>query len=315
MTRQQQQMCGETSRETAVEIDRRLLLNVAYRLLGSVTDAEDAVQEACARWYARSPQARAAVGSPSAWLVTVVSRICLDVLGSARVRRERYVGQWLPEPVPAGAPWTSHAASGRTTDPAEQAALADSLRTAVLVVLELLTPAERVAFVLHDVFGYPFTEIGRVLGRSPQACRQLAAAARRRVRAGAPARGAGSADAQAVTAFRAAWEAGDVAGLVRVLDPDAVAVTDGGGLVSAAVDPVPGAAAVARFLVDVFARRPELTVREAVVNGAPGLVAEESGTTVTVISLRVSGGRIDRVWVVRNPDKLSAWGAPDRAQW
>ncbi len=313
MTTQQRQMCGESSGGAAVEIDRALLLNVGYRLLGSVADAEDAVQEACARWYAQPPQARAAIVSPSAWLVTAVSRICLDVLGSARARRERYVGEWLPEPVPAGAAWTSHAASGWTADPAERAALADSLRTAVLVVVELMTPAERVAFVLHDVFGYPFTEVGRVLGRSPQACRQLATSARRRVRAGAPGRGAGGADERAVTAFRVAWESGDVAGLVRVLDPDAVAVTDGGGLVSAAVAPVPGAAAVARFLVDVFERRPDLTLREALVNGTPGLVGEVSGTTVTVISLRVSGGRIDRVWVVRNPEKLSMWPGRGRA--
>ncbi len=291
----------------ATDVDRGLLLNVGYRLLGSVADAEDAVQEAYARWYAQPPQARAAIVSPSAWLVTTVTRICFDVLGSARARRERYVGEWLPEPVPAHAPWTSQAASGWTADPAEHAALADSLDMAVLTVLELMTPAERVAFVLHDVFSYPFVEIAAVLDRSQQACRQLAASARRRLRADAAARGADTGHARTVPAFRAAWEARDVAALVRMLDPAAVAVTDGGGLVSAATTPIEGPAAIARFLIEVFERQPDLTVREALVNGVPGLVAESSHDTVAVISLRVSGDHIDRVWAVRNPEKLRGW--------
>jgi RNA polymerase sigma-70 factor (ECF subfamily) len=291
----------------ATEVDRGLLLNVSYRLLGSVADAEDAVQEAYARWYAQPPQARAAITSASAWLVTTVTRICLDVLGSARARRERYVGEWLPEPVPARAPWTGQAASGWTADPAEHAALADSLDMAALIVLQLMTPAERVAFVLHDVFGYPFAEIATVLGRSQQACRQLAASARRRVRAAAPGRGAGTGHARAVPAFRAAWEARDVAALVRLLDPDAVAVTDGGGLISAATAPIEGPAAVARFLVGVFERQPDLIVREALVNGLPGLVGESSGRTVAVVSFRFAGDHIDRVWAVRNPEKLRRW--------
>lgn len=163
--------------------ERRQLINVAYRLLGSLAEAEDAVQEAYARWYALPPSRRDEIASPGAWLTTVTGRICLDVLGSARARRERYVGAWLPDPLPgrAGRP---HGTSG---DPADQLVLDESVTMAFLVVLETMTPAERVAFVLHDVFRYPFAEVVGVLDRSPAACKQLAASARRRVRTGAPA--------------------------------------------------------------------------------------------------------------------------------
>ena len=166
----------------SVTADRGLLINVAYRLLGSVSEAEDAVQDAFARWYALPADSRDEIASPAGWLVTVTTRICLDMLGSARARRERYVGEWLPEPVPAGRSGRVRPHPSRSTDPADRVSLDESLSMALLVVLESMTPAERVAFVLHDVFRYTFAEIGEIVGRSPQACRQLASSARRRVR-------------------------------------------------------------------------------------------------------------------------------------
>ena len=161
----------------AIMSERRQLINVAYRLLGSLAEAEDAVQETYARWYALTPDQRDAIASPGAWLTTVTSRICLDQLGSARARRERYVGQWIPEPVPEPAEWIS---SRPGADPADRITLDESVSMAFLVVLESMTPAERVAFILYDVFGYPFTEIARIVGRTPAACRQLASSGRRR---------------------------------------------------------------------------------------------------------------------------------------
>ena len=148
----------------AIMSERRQLINVAYRLLGSLAEAENAVQETYARWYALTPDQRDAIASPGAWLTTVTSRICLDQLGSARARRERYVGQWIPEPLPEPAEWIS-SRPGAPADPADRITLDESVSMAFLVVLESMTPAERVAFILHDVFGYPFTEIARIVGR------------------------------------------------------------------------------------------------------------------------------------------------------
>ena len=162
----------------AVISERRQLINLAYRLLGSLAEAEDAVQETYARWYALTPHQRDAIESPGAWLTTVTSRICLDQLGSARARRERYVGQWIPEPLPEPAEWIS-SRPGAPADPADRITLDESVSMAFLVVLESMTPAERVAFILHDVFGYPFAEIAGIVGRTPAACRQLASSGRR----------------------------------------------------------------------------------------------------------------------------------------
>src|SRR6266511_2600424 len=167
----------------AVMRERRQLLNLTYRLLGSLAEAEDAVQETYARWYALSGQQRQAIESPGGWLTTVASRICLDLLGSARARRERYVGQWLPEPLPEPTEWINGRSGGMIEgDPADRVTLDESITMAFLVVLESMTPAERVAFILHDVFGYSFAEIAQVVGRTPAACRQLASSARRRIR-------------------------------------------------------------------------------------------------------------------------------------
>jgi RNA polymerase sigma factor (sigma-70 family) len=165
----------------AIMSERRQLINLAYRLLGSLAEAEDVVQETYARWYALSPQQRDAIDSPGAWLTTVASRICLELLGSARARRERYVGEWIPEPVPGATEWID-GRSGGATDPADRVTLDESITMAFLVVLDSMTPAERVAFVLHDVFRYSFAEVAEIVGRTPAACRQLASSARRRVR-------------------------------------------------------------------------------------------------------------------------------------
>src|SRR5215470_12146265 len=171
---------------SAVMSERRQLINLTYRLLGSLAEAEDAVQETYARWYALSRQQQAAIESPGAWLTTVASRICLNLLGSARARRETYVGEWIPEPLPERAEWITGRPGGTTVDPADRVTLDESVNMAFLVVLESMTPAERVAFVLHDVFRYSFAEVGKIVGRTPAACRQLASSARRRISAAQP---------------------------------------------------------------------------------------------------------------------------------
>src|SRR5262249_46083650 len=156
----------------AIMSERRQLINLAYRLLGSLAEAEDAVQETYARWYAMTPQQQGAIESPGAWLTTVASRICLDLLGSARARRERYVGGGTPEPAPEPAEWTTGSPGGAAADPADRVTLDESVSMAFLVVLESMTPAERVALILHDVFRYSFAEVAAITGRTPAACRQ-----------------------------------------------------------------------------------------------------------------------------------------------
>ncbi|ARF74296.1 RNA polymerase subunit sigma-24 [Kitasatospora albolonga] len=294
--------------------ERRQLINVAYRLLGSLAEAEDAVQEAYARWYALPRGRQDEVLSPGAWLTTVTGRICLDVLGSARARRERYVGAWLPEPLPDRAEWGFGRGEG-AADPADQMVLDESVTMAFLVVLESMTPAERVAFVLHDVFRYPFAEIADILGRTPAACKQLAASARRRVRDGRapmPSAGRGAAavveQAASVRRVKEAWVAKDIAALVDLLDPSAVMTADGGGLVGTALRPIEGGARIAQYMVAIADRAPGLELLERSVNGAPGLVARRAGTVMTVASFDLADdGRVNRIWVVRNPEKLRPW--------
>ncbi|MFF4807064.1 RNA polymerase sigma factor SigJ [Micromonospora chersina] len=288
--------------------ERRQLINVAYRLLGSVSEAEDAVQDAYARWYGLPPDRREEILSPGAWLTTVTSRICLDLLGSARARRERYVGAWLPDPLPDRTDW-DHTAGAEPTgraDPADQIVLDESVSMALLVVLESMTPAERVAFVLHDVFRYAFAEIADVLGRTPAACKQLAASARRRVTvASAPVPASGQADV--VRQVKEAWETRDIAALVGLLNPAAVMTADGGGMVGTVLRPVEGGARIAQYMVAIADRAPGLEILERSVNGAPGLVAQRAGVVVTVASFDVVDGRVTRIWAVRNPEKLRPW--------
>ncbi|MFC0505170.1 RNA polymerase sigma factor SigJ [Micromonospora costi] len=293
--------------------ERRQLINVAYRLLGSVTEAEDAVQDAYARWYALPRSRRDEIVSPGAWLTTVTSRICLDRLGSAHARRERYVGAWLPEPLPDRVEW-DHARGVGPGDPADQIVLDESVTMAFLVVLDSMTPAERVAFVLHDVFRYPFAEIARVLDRTPAACKQLAASARRRA-SGARAPVAATGHADVVRHVKEAWETGDVAALVGLLNPAAVMTADGGGLVGTVLHPIEGGARIAQYMVAIAEMAPGLELLVRSVNGTPGLVARRAGVVVTVASFDVSDGRVSRIWVVRNPEKLRPWALPDAGSW
>jgi RNA polymerase sigma-70 factor (ECF subfamily) len=281
-----------TALAQAWEAHHRVALDVAYRLLGSVTDAEDAVSEAYAR-LARRPVEE--IDDVRAWLVVVVSRICLDQLGSARARREQYVGEWLPEPILD------------SSDPADRVTLDDSVRMALLVVLERLSPAERVAFVLHDVFALSFDEVAEAVGRTPAACRQLASRARRHVQADGLARfPVDRAEEAAVTArFAAACETGDLGSLAELLDPDVVFRADGGGRVQAPRRPVRGRDTVIKVMANGYRRFPGLQISVGNINGGPGLVARTAdGTLVSVGALTIHDGRVRAIDLVANPEKL-----------
>ena len=290
---------------SAVMSERRQLINLTYRLLGSLAEAEDAVQETYARWYAMSRQQQEAIESPGAWLTTVASRICLNLLRSARARRERYVGEWIPEPLPERTEWVSGPLGA---DPADRVTLDESVSMAFLVVLESMTPAERVAFVLHDVFRYSFAEVAEVVGRTPAACRKLASSARRRVRASQAPASPTARQAGLIRAFKQAWEAKDIDALIGLLDPDATAIADGGGLATTFLHPIEGGEQIARAWVEIANHLPSnVTFLERTVNGQPGLVAQQDGATVTVFAFDVAGDRIKHIWAIRNPDKLRPW--------
>jgi RNA polymerase sigma-70 factor (ECF subfamily) len=287
----------------AIMGERRQLINLTYRLLGSLAEAEDAVQETYARWYALSRQQQDAIETPGAWLTTVASRICLNLLGSARARRETYVGEWIPEPLPERTGQPSGPA-----DPADRVTLDESVSMAFLVVLESMTPAERVAFILHDVFRYSFAEVAEIVGRTPAACRQLASSARRRVRASRAPASPAARQADIVRAFKRAWEAKDIDALIGLLDPGATAIADGGGLVTSFLHPIEGSEQIARAWVEIANRAAgTMTFLERTVNGQPGLVAQQDGLIVTVFAFDVAGDQIRHIWVVRNPDKLRPW--------
>ncbi|WP_127792630.1 RNA polymerase sigma factor SigJ [Agromyces sp. LHK192] len=298
-----------------VDAERGRLLGLAYRMLGSTADAEDAVQETYLRWY-RMPQAeRDGVDNVAAWLTTAASRVCLDVLGSARARRERYVGEWLPEPIPESAAGTfgysvgARAGAGRGDDPLERAALDESVSAAVLVLLESLSPAERVAFVLHDVFAVPFDEIAEAVGRTPAASRQLASSARRHVREGRRRAASREEHDGVVRAFLAAAAGGSIDLLVGLLDPAVELHGDGGGLATAVRRPVLGPDHVSRFLAGTVAKRPGMTVDLRGTADGLALVAAEGGVVDTVMVFEVEDGRITRIWTMRNPAKLRLWNA------
>jgi len=292
----------------AIMSERRQLINLAYRLLGSLAEAEDAVQETYARWYAMTGPQQDAIESPAAWLTTVTSRICLNVLRSARARRERYVGEWIPEPLPEPGEWISGQPGGSTPDPGDRVTLDESVSMAFLVVLESMTPAERVALILHDVFRYSFAEVAEITGRSPAACRQLASSARRRIRAAQAPAAPTARQAGIVRAFRQAWEAKDINALIGLLDPGATATADGGGLAVTFLRPIEGGDQIARAWIEIANRAPgNMTLLERTVNGQPGLVAQQDGVTVTVFAFEVEGDRIKHIWAVRNPDKLRPW--------
>lgn len=283
---------------------RPRLFGVAYGLLGSVAEAEDVVQDAWVRLQRtlmpREPRQKDGdvngideIEDLTGWLVTTTSRLALDVLRSARTRREAYVGPWLPEPVETA------------PDPADSVSLADSMSWAMLVVLETLSPAERAAFVLHDVFGLTFEEVAAALGRTPAACRKLASRAREHVEERKPRFDVDpEAHRAVVEAFSKATRSGDLDGLLELLDPEAVLTSDGGGLVRAARNPIYGAEKVARFLIGTHAKYTDRHHRPIVINGSPALVTVGGGVVDGVYALGIENGRITTVDLVRNPEKL-----------
>ena len=282
---------------------RRRLLGLAYRMLGSMADAEDAVQETYLRWHRTD---RDKVTDPRAFLMTTTSRICLDMLTSARARREEYVGPWLPEPVLDTA----------ALAPDSHTELAEDLSVALLLTLDRLSPLERAAFLLHDVFDFSFSEVAKALDRSEAACRQLAARARAHVRDARP-RGATSPSssraneidakhAELISAFIAATRSGDLNGLTELLASDVRVVTDGGGKVQAALNVLEGADRSARFLIGVARKgwRDEYTLRFAVINGLPGVIVDSPEGLVQTSAFEIEDGRVRALYVVRNFDKL-----------
>ena len=286
---------------------RRRLLGLAYRMLGSMADAEDAVQETYLRWHATE---REKVADARAFLMTTTTRICLDILTSARARREEYVGPWLPEPVLDTA----------ALAPDSRTELAEDLSIALLLTLERLSPLERAAFLLHEVFDFSFGEVAAALDRSEAACRQLAARARAHVREVRP-RGAIAAEAHAggmdakhaelLSTFVQATQSGDLDGLTKLLASDVRVVTDGGGRAAAALNVVNGADRAARFLIGATRKgwRDEFTLRFATINGLPGIVIDAPEGPVQTAAIEIEGGVIRAVYVVRNPDKLRHLGA------
>jgi RNA polymerase sigma-70 factor, ECF subfamily len=267
---------------------RGLLFGIAYRMLGSASDAEDIVQEACLRWLARGEDH---VVSVRAYLVTIVTRLCMDQLDSAHARRVTYAGPWLPEPVVLD-------------DQSAALEQADSLSLAFLVLLEELTPPERAAYLLHDIFGYRFEEIASSLGRTAAACRQLAARARRRIEDRRQRFDADLDHGRELThAFLLACGTGDLDGLRGLLADDVVVWTDGGGKVRAAMRPVVGAYRSSRFLVNV-ARRLVGVPRDVTLNGQPGAVLVDRGAVVASLVLDIRDRKVVGVRVVSNPDKL-----------
>lgn len=274
---------------------RPLLTRHAYRMLGSWSDAEDIVQDAYVRWRAGD---RTDVREPRAFLRTTVTHLALDRLRSARAQREVYVGAWLPEPVLDSAVAT----------PEQEVELADDISFALLLVLERLSPLERAAFLLHDVLDVPFSEVAQSLARSEEAVRRLASRAREHVREARARRARSNNGQRLLFSLREAILDGDVARVTALLANDAVLLSDGGGKRSAAINPIFGAAKVARFLVGI-SRKPEAQQAAlwtpASINGLPGIVASLSnGTVDTTVSVELDGDRIRTLYFVRNPDKL-----------
>ena len=281
---------------------RPLLLSIAYRMVGSASEAEDLVQEAYLRFH-RAVSGGAVVESPKAYLSAVTTRLAIDHLRSARARRERYVGDWLPEPL----------VTGEADDPAaSHAETVDTLSLAFLVLLERLSPVQRAVFVLHEVFGYGYAEIAELVGRSEGNCRQIAARARRHVEAGRPRFEASRVQREELARrFFAAVDQGDTQGLVGLLAADAVLYGDGGGKAPALAAPVHGAERVARLLLGLARRGRVAGMRyqPAEINGHPGLLARDpAGRLLSVLALDIADGRVQTVRSIVNPDKLRHLG-------
>lgn len=274
---------------------RPRLVGVAYAILGSYAEAEDVVADTWLRLAGADE--KEPIRDVDAWATVAVARGALDAYRSARVRRERYVGPWLPEP---------RVETGSPVDPADRVTLDDEVSFATLVVLESLTPAERTSWVLHDLFGLPFTEVAEAVGRRPDAVRQLAARAREHLREAAPRIRVDAAEhSRAVTSFLAAAAGGDLSALVAVLDPDVTLTADGGGIVTAARRPVYGADRVARFVLGLVGKVTDEQIRVVNVNGAPGIGLFRDDELSGVVSLTIDRGRISRIDFIRAPDKLS----------
>lgn len=280
------------------EEQRSRLLGVSYRILGSIVDAEDVVQDAWLRWSATD---RAPVSNPEAFLTTIVTRLSIDRLRQLKARREVYAGPWLPEPV------------STDIDPQAAAELADSLSLALLVLLEALSPLERAAFVLREVFGEPYAEVARILGRDEAAVRQLVHRARRHVdEGGTRYRADRTTHAEVVDRFTDACRSADLEALLAVLAPDVVLVGDGGGVAAAPVRPLHGEDKVARFLHGVITRKipPGTEIARETFNGLPGLVARLDGRAVTAIAFTVCDHTIQALHLIANPAKLMALDHP-----
>jgi RNA polymerase sigma-70 factor (ECF subfamily) len=284
-----------SEQDTIFEDRRGAMTGLAYRMLGSRADAEDVVQDAWIRW--RGVES-GEVANPAGFLNKVVTRLCLDRLKSARARREVYVGEWLPEPVVDG----DHTDFG-------QSALGEDLTVAFLLALERLTPLERAAFLLHDVFDAPFADVAKTLGRSEAACRQLAARAREHVKAGKPRYQPSAEEEQRLTsAFLAAAMTGDESLLRGILAQDVVMHSDGGGVAKATINPVYGLEKAVRLVLGIKKKWPApegATARLARINGAPGLVLSHDGVVFQTMALEITDGRIAAVYTMRNPDKLA----------
>jgi RNA polymerase sigma-70 factor, ECF subfamily len=292
---------GDMESGEAYQELRPLLFSIAYRMVGSVSEAEDLVQESFLRFH-RAVRAGAQVESTKAYLSAVTTRLAVNHLRSARVRRERYVGTWLPEPL----------LTDSTDDAAQHAETADSVSMAFLVLLESLSPVERAVFLLREVFGYPYDEIARVVDKTEDNCRQLAARARRHVQARKPRFEASRNKREELARrFLAAVEDGDTEGLVGVLAADAVMYGDGGGKAPAVAKPIHGRQRVARFLLGLGrqARLQGVDLRAATINGQPGVLAfDPRGRVLGALSVDIADGQVQTVRSVVNPDKLRHLG-------
>ncbi|HLH11587.1 MAG TPA: sigma-70 family RNA polymerase sigma factor [Methylovirgula sp.] len=283
-----------TDDASSFETHRRALTGLAYRMLGSRTEAEDVVQDAYLRWHGAE---RDTIQEPRRYLGTIVTRLCLDRMKSARARREIYVGQWLPEPV-----------IEEGFDPAEAGDLAHDLSIALMLTLERLSPLERAAFLLHDVFGLSFTEVAEALGREEAACRQLATRARVHIEAGRPRYSASREEgARLAAAFHAASQTGDVEALRQLLAEDAVLYPDGGGKRAAPLNPIYGAEKIVRFFEGIARKNSALfstEARAAFVNGLAGFVLREPDGAIDTLAFAHRDGQIAAIYLTRNPDKL-----------
>jgi RNA polymerase sigma-70 factor, ECF subfamily len=278
----------------AFEAHRQALTGLAYRMLGSRAEAEDVVQDAYLRWHAAD---QAVIVEPRRYLGTVVTRLCLDRMKSARARREVYVGPWLPEPV-----------VDETLDVEGAGELAHDLSVALMLVLERLSPLERASFLLHDVLGLDFAAVGRALARDEAACRQLAARARTHIEQGRPRFPASQEEGRRLAAaFRAAVQSGDTGALMQLLAEDAVLYSDGGGKRAAALNPIYGADKILRFLAGIARKNqalPNVQLRAATVNGLAGFVMREEDGSIDTMAIEHRDRRIAAIYVVRNPEKL-----------